>query len=173
MIAGVSKASLSLVGAVLVSLGLVVAAPACSSESEPTLGNTTKDGGSSGSAAADARRPYPSFRDDVVPLVQESCALTACHASKESNLGIFLAYDPAQIYAELKKVSATASGESFVVPGDPAKSYLMVKLEGKQGAFASKCANNNCGTVMPPDDPLPAAKLETVRKWITEGAKDN
>lgn len=154
----------------LVSFTLVVA---CSSSSDPTLGSTTKDAGTS---AVDARRPYPSFRDDVVPLVQGSCSLTACHASKESNLGIFLAYDPAQIYAELKKTSPTAVGEPFVVPGDPAKSYLMVKLEGKQADHASKCAGSaypTCGVAMPPDAPLPAAELDTFRKWITEGAKDN
>lgn len=169
-----SKASLSLGSALVVSVAcaaLAIASPACSSSSdEPTLGST-KDGGSSGSAV-DARRPYPSFRDDVVPLVQESCALTACHSSKESNLGIFLAYEPSQIYAELKKTSPT-SGEPFVVPGDPAKSYLVIKLEGKQAALATKCPNGSCGTIMPPDDKLPDAKLETVRKWITEGAKDN
>lgn len=146
---------------------------ACSSSTDSTLGSgTTKDAGTS---AVDARRPYPSFRDDVVPLVQESCSLTACHASKESNLGIFLAYDPAQIYAEFKKKSPT-SGEPFVVSGDPPKSYLMVKLEGKQADFASGCAASpypTCGVAMPPDDPLPAATLDTFRKWIAEGAKDN
>lgn len=153
-----------------VSVSLLIA---CSSSTDSTLGNgTTKDAGTS---AVDARRPYPSFRDDVVPLVQESCSLTACHASKESNLGIFLAYEPAQIYAELKKKSPT-SGEPFVVPGDATKSYLMVKLEGKQADLASSCAASpypTCGAAMPPDDPLPAAKLDTFRKWITEGAKDN
>lgn len=158
-----------MVGAALVA--------ACSSSSDSTLGGGTKDGGSSGSSGStvDARRPYPSFRDDVVPLVQESCALTACHSSKESNLGIFLGYDAKQIYAELQKTSPT-SGEPFVVAGDATKSYLVVKLEGKQADFASKCASSaypTCGTSMPPDDPLPAAKLETFRKWITEGAKDN
>jgi hypothetical protein len=156
---------------VFVSIALVVA---CSSSTDSTLVSNTKDGG--GASAVDARRPYPSFRDDVVPLVQESCALTACHSSKESNLGIFLAYEPAQIYAEFKKGSPTAMGEPFVVPGDPAKSYLMVKLEGKQATEAAKCAGSaypTCGVAMPPDDPLPAAKLDTFRKWITEGAKDN
>lgn len=171
MLRSVSNASVSVVSAVLVSAVLVAGAPACSSSSEPTLGGS-KDGGSSG-ATADARRPYPSFRDDVVPLVQQSCALTACHSSKESNLGIFLRFEPAQIYAELKKTSPTATGEPFVVPGDPAKSYLMVKLEGTQAALASKCPNSNCGTVMPPDDKLPDEKIETFRKWIAEGAKDN
>jgi len=166
----VSKASLSVFGGVFVSFSIMVA---CSSSTEPTLASNTKDAGTS---AVDARRPYPSFRDDVVPLVQESCSLTACHASKESNLGIFLAYDAAQIYAEFKKTSPTAVGEPFVVPGDPAKSYLMVKLEGKQADVASKCAGSaypTCGAAMPPDDPLPAAKLDTFRKWITAGAKDN
>jgi hypothetical protein len=167
----VSKASFSVCCGVFVALSVVAA---CSSSTDSTLGNgNTKDAGTS---AVDARRPYPSFRDDVVPLVQESCSLTACHASKESNLGIFLAYDAAQIYAEFKKTSPTAVGEPFVVPGDPTKSYLMVKLEGKQGDDAAKCAGSaypTCGVAMPPDAPLPAAKLDTFRKWITEGAKDN
>ena len=150
------------------SLTLVVIA-ACASDPTPTLG-TSKD---AGTAAVDARNPYPSFKDDVVPIVQSTCALTACHSSKESNLGIFLAYDRAQIYAELQKVSPTATGEKFVVPGDPAKSYLMVKLEGKQAALAAKCAGGSCGAEMPPGNALPSTSLETVRKWISEGAKDN
>ena len=165
-----SKASVSVCAAAFVSLSLVLA---CASSTDSTLGNgPTKDAGTS---AVDARRPYPSFRDDVVPLVQESCSLTACHASKESNLGIFLAYESAQIYAEFKKKSPT-SGEPFVVAGDATKSYLMVKLEGKQADLASSCAASpypTCGVAMPPEDPLPAAKLDTFRKWITEGAKDN
>lgn len=152
------------------SLALAVA---CSSSPSTTLGSGTKDGGSSGSGEPDARRPYPSFRDDIVPMVQESCALTACHSSKESNLGIFLAYEPAQIYAEFQKTSPTASGQRFVVAGDVAKSYLIVKLEGKQAALASSCTNMTCGTVMPPDAPLPAAQIDTFKKWISEGAKDN
>jgi hypothetical protein len=87
-----------------------------------------------------------------------------------------LQYDAKQIYAEFKKTSPTAVGEPFVVPGDPAKSYLMVKLEGKQETLASKCASSKyptCGTKMPPDDPYPAEKIDTFRKWIAEGAKDN
>jgi hypothetical protein len=147
-----------------------VAIAACSSDPPATIGSGTKD---AGGAAVDARNPYPSFKDDVVPIVQATCALTACHSSKQSNLGIFLAFDPAQIYGELQKTSPTASGEKFVVPGDPAKSYLMVKLEGKQAALAAKCTGGSCGAEMPPGSILPADKLETVRKWISEGAKDN
>ncbi len=165
-------ASLVVSGSMVVSVSLALLGAACSSTSDPTLGSGTKDGGSSG-AAVDARNPYPSFKDDVVPLVQQTCALTACHASKESNLGIFLAYDPAQIYAEFKKTSPTAVGAPFVVAGDPESSYVILKLEGKQDTEAAKCPSMKCGTVMPPDDPLPEAQIKVFRDWIMAGAKND
>jgi hypothetical protein len=155
----------------LLAVGLALVS-ACSSSSDPGLVTNPKDGGSSG-AAVDARAPYPSFKDDVVPFIQRSCALTACHASKESNLGIFLAYDPVQLYAELQKSSPTAAGTPFVVAGDPAKSYLILKLEGMQATEAAKCPSMNCGNVMPPDDPLPDAKIKVFKDWIMAGAKND
>jgi hypothetical protein len=149
-------------------LGPVALALSCSSDPAPTLKSTSDSG-----AGVDARLPYPSFKDDVVPIVQATCALTACHSSKESNLGIFLAFDVAQIYAELQKTSPTAAGQKFVVPGDPSKSYLMIKLEGTQASLAASCPNSSCGSEMPPGDKLPADKLEAVRKWIADGAKND
>ena len=152
---------------------------ACSSSTAPGLATNPKDAGSSGSSGAaepDARNPYPSFKGDVVPIIQMSCALTACHASKESNLGIFLAYDPVQLYAELKKTSPTAVGAPFVVPGDPSTSYVILKLEGMQATEMAKCANGptmTCGTVMPPDAPLPETTIKVFKDWIMAGAKDD
>jgi hypothetical protein len=134
--------------AVLLALASSAVVLSCSSDPAPLPKTSTKTA---------------SFKTDIVPIVQETCALTACHSSKQSNLGIFLAFDPAQIYTELKKTSPTAAGQQFVVPGDPAKSYVMVKLEGKQ----------TMGTEMPPGEKLPAAQIELFRKWIADGAKDN
>jgi len=156
----------------LAVFGSILLALSCSSEDGGVAATTKKDSG------VDARRPYPSFQDDVLPIVQKSCALTACHSSKQSNLGIFLTYDGAQVYAELQKTSPTATGQKFVVPGDPTKSYVMTKLDGKQATLASSCtAIPNCGTEMPPGEPagtlLPTEQRETFRKWIAEGAKDN
>ncbi|MDB5214431.1 MAG: hypothetical protein JWO86_2358 [Myxococcaceae bacterium] len=172
------NASLVVSGSVFLSLTVVALVSACSSTSDPTLGSsgsTTKDGGSSG-AVADARNPYPSFKGDVVPIIQQSCSLTACHASKESNLGILLQYDPMQLYTELQKTSPT-SKTAFVVAGDPAASYVILKLEGKQSTLAAKCPSSgqelNCGNVMPPDDPLPAAKIKVFTDWIMAGAKND
>jgi hypothetical protein len=169
----VRTASLVLSGSLLLSVTLALVS-ACSSSTDPGLATNPKDAGSSGTSGAevDARNPYPSFKGDVVPLIQMSCALTACHASKESNLGIFLAYDPVQLYAELKKTSPTST-LPFVVPGDPTTSYLILKLEGMQATEAAKCTNMSCGTVMPPDAPLPAAKIKVFTDWITAGAKDD
>jgi hypothetical protein len=103
------------------------------------------------------------FKRDVVPIFQQSCALTACHSSSESNLGIYLTFDAAQIYAELQKTSPTAAGQKFVVAGDPDKSYVMVKMESKQST----------GTQMPPDELLSEAKRDAIRAWIQAGAKND
>lgn len=160
-----AAASLAVFGSILLALS-------CSSEDGGGATTTKKDSG------VDARRPYPSYQDDVLPIVQKSCALTACHSSKQSNLGIYLTYDGAQVYAELQKTSPTATGQKFVVAGDPTKSYLMMKLDGKQASLAASCtAIPSCGTEMPPGEPagtlLPADQRDTIRKWISEGAKDN
>ena len=167
-----------LFGSLLLS-GILGLASACSSSDPalPTNGGGTRDGGSSGSsgssgAAVDARSPYPSFKDDVVPIIQQSCALTACHGSRQSNLGIFLGYDVAALYTELQKTSPT-SATPFIVAGDPSKSYLILKLEGMQDMESAKCPSMMCGTVMPPDDPLPAAKIKVFTDWVTAGAKND
>ena len=149
----------------------------CAAVSGACSSDTPKIGSGNDSGPPDARLPYPSFRDDVAPIIAASCALTACHGSRESPSGLFLTYDPKQILPELQKTSPTAMGEKFVVPGDPAKSYLVVKLEGRQGDLAAKCPDPDggppCGASMPQDTKLPDDKLATIRAWITAGAKDN
>ena len=166
------KASLIVCSAILGSLVVVVAA--CSSDPETSPIKAGKDG--SPPPEVDARRPYPSFRDDVLPIVRDSCALAACHSSKDSNLGIFLKEDGVQVYAEFQKMSPTAMGQKFVVPMHPETSYLVIKLEGTQDTLAASCTNaplKTCGVAMPPDAKLTADKIDTFKKWITEGAKDN
>ncbi len=105
-----------------------------------------------------------SFKNDVMPIVRTSCALSACHSSDQKNLGIYLSNDRDQVYAELQKESPTAK-QPFVVAKNPAKSYLIVKLDGKQSV----------GTAMPPppDQLLSAQDRDVIRDWITNGAKNN
>jgi hypothetical protein len=106
-----------------------------------------------------------------MPIVAQSCALTACHASKDSNLGIYLTSDAAQVYGELKKESA-ASKLKFVSPGDSKNSWMMIKMDGLQNDFKSKCGSA-CGSEMPPGTRVAKADRDVVRSWIDQGAKDN
>jgi hypothetical protein len=137
-------------------LPLALAVCACSSSSS----STTSSASSSGTTAQ-----TPKLRTDVMPLLGQNCALAACHGSSASNLGIYISFDPEQVYAQLMKDSPTAKMK-FVVPGDAKSSYLMMKLDGTQ------CAT--CGAPMPLDLPqLSQAQRDTVRAWINGGAKDD
>jgi hypothetical protein len=143
----------------LTCLGAIVA---CSSQPEP-LTLTPRDGGTSASSGT------ASFSKDVMPIIGESCALTACHAAKQSNLGIHLTFDEAQVYAELEKASPTFAGVKFVVPGKPDESLVMAKMDGTQAKVAA--CNGGCGREMPPEDLLPQEKRDVLRRWIANGAK--
>ncbi len=55
------------------------------------------------------------------------------------------------------------SGEPAIVPGNPAKSYLLAQITPADGKAE-----------MPKDkDPLAAGDIELVRQWIAQGAKDD
>lgn len=141
----------------------VASASACSSSDSTSSSSSS----SSGSTVT----PNASFKNDVMPILAQSCALTACHASKDSNLGIYLTSDPAQVYDELKKDSAAAKLK-FVAPSDSKNSWMMIKMDGLQNDFKSKCGSA-CGTEMPPGTRLAKADRDVVRSWIDQGAKDN
>lgn len=146
---------------------LVAALGAASTSACSSSDSTPSSSSSSGSTVT----PNASFKNDVMPIVAQSCALTACHASKDSNLGIYLTSDGAQVYGELKKESA-ASKLKFVAPGDSKNSWVMIKMDGLQNDFKSKCGSG-CGTEMPPGTRLAKADRDVVRSWIDQGAKDN
>lgn len=129
--------------------------------------DNTSSGSSSGSTVT-----Y--FKADVVPILARSCALAACHSSKESNLGIHMTYDADQLYTELQKASLTPGfgGAKYVVPGKPEQSILMAKLEGTQEEAFSTC-KGKCGKEMPPGNTLGGEELEIIRVWIKNGAKND
>jgi hypothetical protein len=123
-------------------------------------------------ASSTPSEPPPSFKDDVLPLVYQSCALTACHASKQADNGFYVTYDAAAVYAAMFKESARAPGMKIVAPGNPKSSFLMYKLDGTQGELSSRCPAG-CGAVMPQDEPLDSAKRDVFRRWIAAGAKND
>jgi hypothetical protein len=146
---------------------------ACSNEGPSTI---SSGGPASGSTSGTPAGQPRSFRKDVVPVLTGSCALSSCHGDRSGNsgVGIFLPLgDPDGIYADLMRESRTARGAKFVVPRDPAKSFLYAKLTGDLSNFVAVCPNAGCGEPMPPGTKLSVADRDTVQKWIAEGAPNN
>lgn len=122
-----------------------------------------------------------SFADDVMPIFEAHCNATTCHGSLSAPdadlyLGSASGNDAAtivEVYAELVNWDAyNAPGMVRVDPGDPANSWLMVKLDGDMSCPQAQpfCAGS-CGQRMPRGDPpLPAAQLDVIRSWIMNGA---
>lgn len=62
----------------------------------------------------------------------------------------------------------------LVAPGDPAASWLMIKLDGMQSDFEASCVSAGCGGSMPLNRPLLLpAERDAVRAWILAGAVDD
>jgi len=66
----------------------------------------------------------------------------------------------------------------YITPRDPANSYMMIKMDGKQMMYDQRCLPGDygsCGLPMPSDDPQlkPIPEREKVRSWIMQGAPNN
>lgn len=94
-----------------------------------------------------------------------SCALASCHGAAAAGglaLGADVAYDDL-VGVPATNPAAQAAGVVRVVPGDPAASFLVRKLEGDLAPGE--------GDRMPQvGAALPAKQLDLVRRWITAGA---
>lgn len=111
-------------------------------------------------AQGDAGDPSPPSFADVYALISASCI--GCHgAGKTLDLST-----PELALAGLVDVPAQYSAcasdpaPTRVVPGDPAASLLISKLEGTQ----------SCGKQMPPKALLELAQIDVFRAWVAAGA---
>ena len=111
--------------------------------------------------AASAQAPL-SYANDVEPILVKECA--NCHGGNSPKKGLDLSLGKG--YAELVgRKSQESPALDLVNPGDPAASYLWLKvshtaLKGRgmpRTMFGSK--------------KLPQAELDTIREWIAQGAK--
>jgi hypothetical protein len=125
----------------------------------------------------DAQNPKVSFAKDVMPIFAESCAFSSCHGSMSgSSNGVFLGgTDPTRVHQATVDVrSSKLPTMAFVKAGDPRESFLLRKMEGSHCGLAAQCTGSDCGQSMPQnDDTLPTEKLDTVRRWIAQGAKND
>ena len=108
--------------------------------------------------------------EDLAWIAEEvfapSCALSSsCHTGIRPAGSLDLT-GAARAHAQLVGVTAVAASDRVrVVPGDPAASYLLVKLGVNPGPLGPD------GSRMPPNSPpLCAEKLAAVERWIAAGA---
>ena len=90
------------------------------------------------------------FEDDVLPILRENCF--RCH--KESGEGGL------QLHTRQSMLAGGDSGEPAVVPGDPHAGTLLARIK-TDDEFEQ----------MPPSEPLSKKQIETLTRWVTEGAK--
>ncbi|MEZ4257846.1 MAG: hypothetical protein R3B36_02180 [Polyangiaceae bacterium] len=141
----------------------------------------TSDGGGPQCAAyvvpagTDLTQPATQLRRDVLPILNRSCAFSSCHGSASGrNQGVFLGNDAARVRLEMSAVTQHNKSATYVVPGDPSKSFLMHKIDGDQCTLDSACEKGSCGDSMPLGNPLlPVSDRDVIRRWIAQGAKDD
>lgn len=101
----------------------------------------------------------PSYSKDLLPIFDAQC--TPCHTN--SNPTDDLANFHVTSYAGIMKGGALGPA---VIPGNPAKSQIILLLEGKDPKVP--------GLQMPLGrTPLSPATIQTIANWIKEGAKNN
>src|SRR5262249_325105 len=149
----------------LIALTLAVAATAaCRKRNENGVGEPVR-----------AAR-IPSFRADVLPVLQQQCATAeGCHGAKPTD-SVRLDLRPSTAYAQLVGVPAQARrGAMRVTPGVPAATFLLDKLSGRLGPREGKSMPVDPDSGAPFDkSPLPGDYVDMVLvPWIVGGAPNN
>src|SRR5438034_3492778 len=91
------------------------------------------------------------YADHVLPVLREKCL--NCHNTEKAKGGLDM--------SNYVKLMAGGSSGVVVKPGDPDDSRLFL------------LAAHKAEPMMPPQGgPMPAAGLDTIRKWIREGAPE-
>lgn len=156
------------------TLGLVaLAAPACGGDSS---GGATP---STGRVCTTVEPTLASLNKEIFSTT-ETCGGTNCHGKVLSagNTLKLEGLDDATVLSALLMMTDRLDGSVRVVPGDPAKSFLLAKVKGdftgfpceavKDKKLAGHCADRMPG---PPNASLCANEIAAIEKWIADGAK--
>ena len=105
----------------------------------------------------------PTLTSLQTSIFSPKCGIPGCHATPSPEQGMDLT--EGHTYAFTVGVDSNElSGFKRVVPGNPADSYLYMKLAGDPRIVGER---------MPFGGMLTAAEIEGVRQWIDAGARDN
>ena len=98
---------------------------------------------------------------EVSEVFAVSCAFSGCHSGGEPAADLSLEGDFAASIVGV--ASEQRPGFKLVDPGNPNKSYLLMKVRGDDEIISQQ---------MPPGTPLSAEQVEIIRAWIASGAKE-
>jgi hypothetical protein len=109
----------------------------------------------------------PTLEGDVQPLLDAYCV--SCHLLESAQGGLVL--EAGESHAALVGVPSTQAPMPRVMPGDPARSYLVHKLRGTHltvGGSVARMpfASEGPGVQLAPQD------LETIEGWIRADAPE-
>ena len=97
----------------------------------------------------------------VSEVFAASCTFSGCHSGGDPAADLSLVGDFAA------RIVGVDSGQrpdfKLVDPGNPNKSYLLIKVRGDDEMVSQQ---------MPPGNPLSAEQVEIIRAWIASGAKE-
>ena len=111
-------------------------------------------------SAVEGSRTEATFAE-VSQVFAVSCAFSGCHSGGEPAAGLSLEGDFAGRIVGV--ASEQRSDLKLVDPGNPDKSYLLIKVRGDDEIISQQ---------MPPGAPLSAEQVEIIRAWIASGAKE-
>jgi hypothetical protein len=99
---------------------------------------------------------------EVQPIFDAYCV--ACHQSGDSEGSLNL--EEGMSYRNLVSQMSKRSKLLRIAPGKPEESYLLHKMEGTHIRVGGE------GEQMPDSGPLDKKLIDTIRKWILDGAKN-
>lgn len=95
--------------------------------------------------------------DEVLDIFDARCAFAGCHAGSNPTGELDLSEEFA--YASLvNQPSSGKSGALRVKPGNPAESYILMKLKGSPGIEGERMPRGS--------EPLSAEQIATIERWI-------
>ena len=120
-----------------------------------------------GGTPSDTRtiKANPSFANDITEIfTRRGCASSNCHGNGAG--GLTISTSGSANHARLVNVTSPMSGEVYVIPNDAQNSYLVKKLENRQGS--------GNGSRMPVGgSALDNVDLTNIKNWINTGAQNN
>ena len=130
----------------------------CSASDSPT-----DPGG--GPSATRTIKANPSFANDITEIfTRKGCTGSSCHGNGSG--GLPLSTSASANHTRLVNVTSPNSGEVYVIPNDAQNSYLVKKLENRQGS--------GNGSRMPlGGSALDNVDLTNIKNWINTGAPNN